>query len=412
MVIGLAVHSAGGALAQAALGSAFTYQGRLTDGGSPANGTYDFQFKLYDAASGGAQVGSALEIGDVTVSEGLFTVQLDFGSVFDGNARYLEIGVRPGSSSGAYTALAPRQALTATPYALYAKGAPWSGLTGVPAGFADGVDNDTTYSAGVGLQLSGGQFSVMATYRLPQSCGNGQIAEWDGSAWACGNDDTGTGGGGDITAVNAGSGLTGGGSSGDVTLSLDTGFTDGRYWKLEGNAGTNPATHFLGTTNGVTLTLAVNGTAALRLGPSSGTPNLIGGYSGNSVTAGVVGATIGGGGKSGRENQVVSSFSTVGGGSGNVAGDPNSQANCCATIGGGANNTASERSTTVAGGTGNIASGRRATVGGGRNNTAGGNHATVGWRNSRATIAGRASCSARVWPSTKTWATGAGWPRR
>jgi hypothetical protein len=110
----------GGVTPQAALGTVFTYQGRLTDGGSPANGTYDFQFKLYDAASSGAQVGSTITMEDVTITDGLFTVALDFGSnAFTGDARYLEIGVRPGSSTGAYTTLTPRQALTATPYALF-----------------------------------------------------------------------------------------------------------------------------------------------------------------------------------------------------------------------------------------------------------------------------------------------------
>jgi hypothetical protein len=110
----------GGVTPQAALGTVFTYQGRLTDGGSPANGAYDFQFKLYDAASNGAQVGSTITMEDVTITDGLFTVALDFGSnAFTGDARYLEIGVRPGSSTGAYTTLTPRQALTATPYALF-----------------------------------------------------------------------------------------------------------------------------------------------------------------------------------------------------------------------------------------------------------------------------------------------------
>ena len=110
----------GGVTPQAALGTVFTYQGRLTDGGSPANGTYDFQFKLYDAASSGTQVGSTITMEDVTITDGLFTVALDFGSnAFTGDARYLEIGVRPGSSTGAYTTLTPRQALTATPYALF-----------------------------------------------------------------------------------------------------------------------------------------------------------------------------------------------------------------------------------------------------------------------------------------------------
>jgi hypothetical protein len=115
----------------AALGTGFTYQGRLTDGGLPANGTYDLQFKLYDALSSGTQVGSTVTLGDVTVTAGLFTVQLDFGNVFNGTALYLQIAVRPGASVGAYTTLTPRQLLSAAPNALYAK----------QAGNADLLDN-------------------------------------------------------------------------------------------------------------------------------------------------------------------------------------------------------------------------------------------------------------------------------
>jgi len=105
--------AAGVALAQ---GTAFTYQGRLTESSAPATGVYDFQFKLYDA--NGTPQGPALVREDVQVSNGAFTVQLDFGQVFDGNARLLEIGVRPGASTGEFTLLAPRQAVTSTPYAI------------------------------------------------------------------------------------------------------------------------------------------------------------------------------------------------------------------------------------------------------------------------------------------------------
>jgi hypothetical protein len=99
------------------VGTAFTYQGKLTDGGSPANGTYDFGFVLQDAASFGNQEGFTYAQ-DVEVTEGLFTVELDFGEVFDGTALWMIILVRPGDSTGGYTALAPAQALTAAPYAL------------------------------------------------------------------------------------------------------------------------------------------------------------------------------------------------------------------------------------------------------------------------------------------------------
>lgn len=208
---------------QAPAGTGFTYQGRLTDGGAPANGAYDFTFALYDDPTAGAQVGGTVTRDDVNVSDGLFTVMLDFGDVFDGTALYLEIGVRPGTSSGAYTTLTPRQPLTAAPYAAYARRAPWSGLSGVPEGFADGVDDDTTYTAGTGLTLSGNQFSLATSYRLPQTCTNGQVAQWNGSAWTCAS-----GGSGDITAVYAGTGLTGGGTSGDVTLAADTNYLQRR----------------------------------------------------------------------------------------------------------------------------------------------------------------------------------------
>jgi len=132
---------------QAALGTAFTYQGRLTDGGNLANGTYDFKFILWDAASGGS--GVEREVGNVGVESGLFTVQLDFGSdVFKGDARWLQAEVRPGDSTGNYVLLEPRQLLTPTPYAIYAARA--SSLTapdGDPAN-ALYVDNDGNIGIG------------------------------------------------------------------------------------------------------------------------------------------------------------------------------------------------------------------------------------------------------------------------
>src|SRR5439155_4804725 len=79
-------------------GTAFTYQGRLNDGGMPTNSTYDFRFQLYDGMNG-SPVGAPMSMSPVPVTGGLFTVTLDFGAVaFAGNARWLEIGVRPAGS--------------------------------------------------------------------------------------------------------------------------------------------------------------------------------------------------------------------------------------------------------------------------------------------------------------------------
>jgi len=140
----------------------FTYQGMLKTSGIPANGNYDFQFSLWTAVSGGSQVGSTITRIGVSVGNGLFTTELDFGSVWDGNERYLQIAVRA-SGSGSYTTLSPRVKVNRVPYsqlAFSALSVPWSGIVGMPAGFADGVDNDTTYTAGAGLQLVGNTFSI------------------------------------------------------------------------------------------------------------------------------------------------------------------------------------------------------------------------------------------------------------
>jgi trimeric autotransporter adhesin len=101
--------------------SAFTYQGRLTDNAVAANGSYEFRFALFDAASGGTQVGQTLTNSAVIVSSGTFTVTLDFGAgAFPGANRWLQIGVRTNGSGGAFTTLNPRQPVTSTPYALTA----------------------------------------------------------------------------------------------------------------------------------------------------------------------------------------------------------------------------------------------------------------------------------------------------
>ena len=103
----------------APMGTAFTYQGRFNAGGSPANGAYDFEFKLFDAATAGNQIGSTVTKADLAVSDGYFTTTLDFGSSrFTGDARWLQIAVRPGAETGSYTTLTPRHELTPTPYAI------------------------------------------------------------------------------------------------------------------------------------------------------------------------------------------------------------------------------------------------------------------------------------------------------
>src|SRR5262245_48775467 len=107
-----------------AQGTAFNYQGHLTQAGNPATGLYEMEFSLYDAVTNGSQVGTVLALAPVAVSNGLFTVTLDFGSsAFMGAPRWLQITVTVFGSDQPPVTLLPRQPITATPYALHAANA-------------------------------------------------------------------------------------------------------------------------------------------------------------------------------------------------------------------------------------------------------------------------------------------------
>src|SRR5260370_715966 len=147
--------SASAAMAQT---TSFTYQGRLTDGGTPANGNYDLQFALFDNSAGGTQIGSTQTLSTVLVVSGGFTVNLDFGvSAFPGANRFLEIGARL-SGGGAFTILAPRQPITSTPYAvrsLNASSADAIPANALPAGNGNYVQNTTATQASANFNISG-----------------------------------------------------------------------------------------------------------------------------------------------------------------------------------------------------------------------------------------------------------------
>ena len=119
-----------------AQGTAFTYQGRLNNGGSAANGSYDLSFTVYDAVTGGNLIGS-LTNSATSVSNGLFTAALDFGGVFTGTNYWLEIGART-NGNGTFVTLSPRQSITPTPYAIYSASA-GSAVNAGTAGSANSV---------------------------------------------------------------------------------------------------------------------------------------------------------------------------------------------------------------------------------------------------------------------------------
>ena len=311
-----------------AQGTAFTYQGQLTGSNGPAHGTYDLTFKLWNASSGGSQVGSTITASSTAITNGLFTVILDFGSEYNGTPYWLELGVRT-NGAASFSTLSPRQELTPTPYAIYAEGANAAGLTGtIPTGDLSG-----TYGNALDLNNPGNIFD-----------GNGA----------------------GLTGVNA--------------LTLD-GLGANNFWQLTGNAGTTPGVNFVGTADNQPLEVHVNGQRAFRVEPDGSgyvTPNVIGG-SANYATNNAYGATIGGGGGSLGANSVTASFGTIAGGVHNISGSQ-------ATVGGGYLNTASAINSTVGGGFDNVNSGEEGTVGGGYGNSVSGFVATVpgGYNNTAA----------------------------
>jgi hypothetical protein len=97
--------------------TAFTYQGKLSDGGPAASGNYDLQFKLFDALSGGTQLGTTQTLSSIAVASGIFTVTLDFGDQFPGANRWLDISAKK-TTDPSFTPLTPRQPITSGPHAI------------------------------------------------------------------------------------------------------------------------------------------------------------------------------------------------------------------------------------------------------------------------------------------------------
>lgn len=173
------------------VGTAFTYQGHLQMNGVPAAGPCDMQLGLFDAPTPTVQVGTTQTRLNVPVTNGQFTIpDLDFGNVFNGDARWLQIAVRCPAGGGAYTTLNPLVALTPTPYAIFASSAGTANtansattaasFTGNLAGDVTGTQGATTVaklqgqpisstapSANQVLQFSGGQWTP-STLSIPE----------------------------------------------------------------------------------------------------------------------------------------------------------------------------------------------------------------------------------------------------
>ena len=154
---------------QAALGTAFTYQGQLQKDGSVFSDTCDFQFSLYADPGGSSQVGSIQTVPNVDVEDGLFTAQVDFGAgAFNGEARWLKIAVRCPAGSGSYASLTPLQALTPAPYALALPGL-WTQQNATSPNLVGGYNGNWVTAGVVGATIGGGGDNMYPNGRIRQS---------------------------------------------------------------------------------------------------------------------------------------------------------------------------------------------------------------------------------------------------
>jgi hypothetical protein len=159
VLTGNASAQSGPAGAQALAGTGFTYQGQLKNANGLVNGICDFQFSLWDANSAGAQVGATQTMAGVSVSGGLFTVQLNeagqFGaSAFNGQGRWVQVAVKCAGDPAPIT-LNPRQPLTPTPYALALPGLRTE-QNSISPNIIGGVSGNAVASGVVGASLVGG----------------------------------------------------------------------------------------------------------------------------------------------------------------------------------------------------------------------------------------------------------------
>ncbi len=157
----------------AAVEEAFTYQGQLKQDGAPANGAFDLRFRLFNDSA--AVVSGPLCFDGVEVINGLFTVDLDFGSIFDGNARELEVAVRAGGAagdcaSGVYTVLSPRQPIIPAPYAIHAMNAPnGHSLDASDGDPIDALAVNAIGDVGIGTATPGGRVHIIGAAPPPPS---------------------------------------------------------------------------------------------------------------------------------------------------------------------------------------------------------------------------------------------------
>jgi hypothetical protein len=348
IIVSFVVFNASPSLAQ---GTAFTYQGRLSDGTNSANGVYDLQFTIYDTPIGFNTIAGPITNSAVNVSNGLFTVALDFGAnPFTGAARYLDIAART-NGTGAFVTLSPRQKLTPAPYAM-------------TAGALANVIANNQYNLSLYATVNGGEFNSAGGFGATVSGGIGNSGAGFYTSVGGGTANTNNGLAATIAGgqqnLSGGTFTTVGGGASNSVAGLSSTISGGvqnacnASYEFIGGGIQNTNNGFGGTIGGGNLNLASGIYATIA---------------GGQVNAGGTYAAVGGG----VFNSANGSYATVAGGHSNMAGGDS------AVIGGGNQNFSSGANGVVGGGLMNVNSGYAATIAGGYANVNNGwNYATIG----------------------------------
>jgi hypothetical protein len=269
-----------------AQGTAFTYQGRLNNNGSPASGIYNLTFSLFNTNSSGAAIAGPVTNNAVVVTNGLFTVLIDFGpGVFTGATNWLEIAVAT-NGGNTFTTLAPRQQLTPTPYAIFAGAA--GGLSGtLPVSQVSGV-----------LPLAQLPAAVITNYATSVTLVGYFTGNFGGSFYGNGSGLTGLNPA-DLSAGTAAINISGNAATATTATTATNLIGNVSDAQLSANiARLNGTNNFTGTNTfaGVTIATNVNNViAGTILGNGSGLTNLNTAQFANSVlTNGETGVTLGG----------------------------------------------------------------------------------------------------------------------
>lgn len=359
-----------------------SYQGFLTGSdGNPMTGTVTLQFDLYDSETGGSALWSETQ-NSVTVTDGYFAVMLgevapiDAGD-FSGSERWLQVTVDG-------TAM-PRQRFASVPYALQAENAasaasvPWSGITGIPAGFADGVDDVGTGSSGWSLTGNSGTTAsnVLGTtdaQTLTMVVNNAIAMRFvpsvDDISGVVVPNVIGGHSANNVAAGAYGAVIAGGGGDDGFGTPLKNSVT-ASYGTISG--GNNNTAGQLAVIGGGGSNTA-DGTYATVSGgehnTASGNHSAITGGHNNTVNAE---SSFIGGGQSNQVNSIADMYATIGGGlSNSISGGQYS------TIGGGDYNEITADHSTIGGGLRNHANGTYGFIGGGRDHTISGNYSAIG----------------------------------